>query len=153
MVKVVPNWLKPCGTIWNNLDPFLNYIKKLITKNMMLEKINIKEKFTLFSEYWTPNIIAKLNGQAVKIAKIKGPFIWHHHENEDELFLVIKGQLKMEFRDKTEILNEGDIIVVPKGVEHRPVAEEECHILMFEPESTLNTGNVENDRTVEAVEL
>lgn len=116
-------------------------------------KINPHEKLSQINEYWKPRTIGKLNGQAVKIAKIKGEFIWHHHENEDELFYILKGQLKMELRDRTEILNEGDIFIVPKGVEHRPVAEEEVHIMMFEPETTLNTGNVVNERTTEAKEL
>jgi mannose-6-phosphate isomerase-like protein (cupin superfamily) len=113
-----------------------------------MEKINLSEKFSQFSDYWNPRIIGELNGQLVKAAKLKGEFIWHHHEQEDELFLVTKGKLKMEFRDKTVELNPGEMIIVPRGIEHRPVAEEEVELLLFEPASTLNTGNVENDRTV-----
>ena len=114
-----------------------------------MEKINLTQKFSLFTEHWTPKIIAELNGQQVKIAKILGAFDWHHHENEDELFLVIKGRLRMEFRDKQVWIEEGEIIVVPRGVEHRPVAEDEVHILMFEPAGTVNTGNVaDSDKTI-----
>ena len=114
-----------------------------------MEKINLTEKFSLFSEHWTPKIIAELNGQQVKLAKIQGAFDWHHHENEDELFFVAKGRLRMDFCDKQVWLDEGEIIVVPRGVEHRPVAEEEVHILMFEPAGTLNTGNVaDSDKTI-----
>jgi mannose-6-phosphate isomerase-like protein (cupin superfamily) len=113
-----------------------------------MEKINLNEKFSQFSDYWNPRILGELNGQLVKAAKLKGEFIWHHHEQEDELFLVTKGKLKMEFRDKTVELNPGEMIIVPRGIEHRPVAEEEVELLLFEPASTLNTGNVENERTV-----
>ncbi|MEL6988080.1 MAG: cupin domain-containing protein [Bacteroidota bacterium] len=113
---------------------------------------NIEEKFKTINEYWQPKIIAELNGQAVKIAKVKGAFIWHKHDHEDELFLVHKGSLRMEFRDKVERIKEGEILVVPKGVEHRPVAEEETEIIMFEPLATLNTGNIQNERTVSAPE-
>jgi mannose-6-phosphate isomerase-like protein (cupin superfamily) len=112
-----------------------------------MDKINIREKLTHFSDYWNPKILAELNGQHVKAVKLKGEFVWHHHYHEDELFLVVKGRLKMEFRDKIVVLDEGEFIVVPRMVEHRPVAEGEVHILLFEPASTLNTGNVENDRT------
>lgn len=112
-----------------------------------MHTVNINEKLSRFSDYWNPHIIGELNGQHVKATKLKGEFVWHHHDNEDELFLVIKGSLKMEFRDKTEVINEGEFIIVPRGVEHKPVAEEEVHILLFEPASTLNTGNVENERT------
>lgn len=119
----------------------------------MNQIVNLKEKLALFNEYWSPRIVGKLNGQLVKLAKLKGDFIWHSHENEDELFYVIKGPLKMELRDRTEILNEGDMFIVPKGIEHRPVAEEEVHIMLFEPESTVNTGEIVNERTVEAKEM
>jgi mannose-6-phosphate isomerase-like protein (cupin superfamily) len=145
-----------------NIEPFFqqenlvyklkNYqaIHKHQHNNMANEKVNLREKLTQFDEYWSPRIVGKLNGQLVKLAKLKGEFVWHHHDDEDELFYVLKGQLKMELRDRTEILNEGDMFIVPKGVEHRPVAEEEVHIMLFEPESTLNTGNLVNERTVEA---
>lgn len=112
-----------------------------------MDKINIKEKFNLFSDYWNPRIIGELNGQHVKLAKLKGEFVWHHHEHEDELFLVIKGRLLMKFRDKDVWLSEGEMIVVPAKVEHMPVAEEEVHVLLFEPKSTLNTGNVQDAKT------
>ena len=112
-----------------------------------MDKINLLEKFGLFSEHWSPKIVGELNGQQVKLAKLKGEFIFHQHENEDELFLVIKGMLKMEFRDKTVELNEGEVLIVPRGVEHKPVAEEEVWVLLFEPASTLNTGNLVNERT------
>src|SRR5438270_11522149 len=113
----------------------------------MLDKINLAEKFSRITEYWKPYIAGELNGQLVKLDKLKGEFVWHHHENEDEMFLVVKGRFRIEFRDKTVQLEEGEFIVVPRGVEHKPVADEECWILLFEPASTLNTGNVENERT------
>jgi mannose-6-phosphate isomerase-like protein (cupin superfamily) len=122
-----------------------------------MEKVNIASKFSQIPEYWKPYIAAELNGQYVKLDKLKGEFIFHHHQNEDEMFLVIKGRFRMEFRaaegprapeeDRQVWLEEGEFIVVPRGVEHRPVAEEECWILLFEPASTLNTGNVENEFT------
>ena len=100
-------------------------------------------------DYWNPRIVGELNGQQVKLVKLKGEFVWHHHENEDEMFLVVKGRFRMELRDKHVWLEEGEFIVVPRGVEHRPVAEEEAHVLLFEPASTLNTGNVRNELTRE----
>ena len=112
-----------------------------------MEKVNVKEKLSQFNDPWNPRIIGELNGQHVKAVKLIGEFVWHHHDNEDELFLVIKGELKMEFREKTVLVKEGEFIIVPRKVEHRPVAEKEVHILLFEPASTLNTGNVENERT------
>lgn len=113
-----------------------------------MEKVNLLEKFSLFSEHFTPKIIAELNGQHVKLVKAKGPFVWHHHDHEDELFLVVKGRLDMELRDNTIRLEEGEMLVVPKGVEHKPVANEEVWIVLFEPANTLNTGNVVNEKTV-----
>ena len=113
----------------------------------MPDKINLAQKFSQIHEYWKPYIAGELNGQLVKLDKLKGEFVWHHHENEDEMFLVAKGRFRIEFRDKTVQLEEGEFIVVPRGVEHKPVADEECWILLFEPASTLNTGNVENERT------
>lgn len=112
-----------------------------------MEKINVSEKLSLFNDYWNPRVAGELNGQQVKLVKFKGPFTWHHHEREDELFYVVKGSFDMEFRDKTITVNEGEFIIVPKGVEHRPNAKEEVHIMLFEPASTLNTGNVENEFT------
>lgn len=117
-----------------------------------MDKVNLQQKLASFSDHWSPKIVAELNGQQVKLAKFQGPFTWHHHENEDELFFVVKGRFRMEFRDRDVWLEEGEMLVVPRGVEHRPVAEEEVHILLFEPASTLNTGNVENERTVRELE-
>ena len=113
-----------------------------------MDKINLVSKFSQIHEYWKPYIAGELNGQLVKLDKLKGEFVWHHHENEDEMFLVVKGRFRIEFRDKTVHLEEGEFIVVPRGVEHKPVADEECWILLFEPASTLNTGNVENELTM-----
>ena len=118
-----------------------------------MEKINLNQKLSLFSDYWNPRIVGELNGQHVKLAKIKGEFIWHSHEHEDELFYVVKGILKIEFRDKSVELKQGDMIIVPKGVEHKPSAEEEVHIMMFEPASTINTGTIENELTRKELEL
>lgn len=112
-----------------------------------MDIVSLAQKFSLFSEHWSPKIVGELNGQQVKLAKLKGEFVWHHHDNEDELFLVIKGQLLMKFRDREVYVNEGEFIIVPKGVEHLPVAKEETHIMLLEPASTLNTGNIENERT------
>lgn len=106
-----------------------------------MEKVNLAEKFGLFSEHWSPKIAGELNGQQVKLVKFKGPFVWHHHDHEDELFLVVRGSFIMEFRDKNVELKEGEFIIVPRGVEHRPNAPEEVEVLLFEPASTLNTGN------------
>jgi mannose-6-phosphate isomerase-like protein (cupin superfamily) len=113
-----------------------------------MEKVNLREKFSLFADHWKPKVAGELNGQHVKLVKFSGPFVWHHHDTEDELFLVVKGRFRMEFRDRDVLLNEGEFLIVPRGVEHRPVAEEEVHVLLFEPASTLNTGNIENERTV-----
>jgi len=118
-----------------------------------MEKVNLQQKFDLFSEFWCPRIVGELNGQQVKLVKFQGEFLFHHHDVEDELFLVVRGRFRMEFRDRHVWLEEGEFLIVPRGVEHRPVAEEEAHVLLFEPASTLNTGNVRNDRTVEAVHL
>jgi mannose-6-phosphate isomerase-like protein (cupin superfamily) len=118
----------------------------------MPEKINLAEKFSRIKEYWKPYIAGELNGQLVKLDKLKGEFVWHHHENEDEMFLVVKGRFRIEFRDKTVWMEEGEFIVVPRGVEHKPVADEEAWILLFEPASTLNTGNVHNQFTLRELE-
>ena len=117
-----------------------------------MEKVNLYEKFGLFSENWKPKIVGELNGQHVKLGKIEGKFVWHQHENEDELFLVVKGNMRLEFRDKVIDMVEGEFIIVPRAVEHRPVADEECHIMMFEPASTLNTGNIDDEFTVQELE-
>ena len=117
-----------------------------------MEKVNLQEKFSLFSDHFKPRVVGELNGQQVKLVKFAGPFVWHHHDLEDELFLVVKGRFLMEFRDRQVWIEEGEFVIVPRGVEHRPVAEEEVHVLLFEPAETLNTGNVQNDLTVEALE-
>ena len=113
----------------------------------MVKKINIDQKLSLFNDHWNPRIIGELNKQHVKLAKIKGEFIWHKHDKEDEMFLVLKGTLKIEFRDRTETIRENEIIIVPKGVEHRPIAEKEVSIMLFEPATTINTGDLDNERT------
>jgi len=117
-----------------------------------MQPINLDAKLAQFSDPWNPRIIAELNGQHVKLAKLQGEFIWHHHEHEDELFLVLRGTLRMQFRDREVAIRPGECIVVPRGVEHRPVADQEVHVLLFEPASTLNTGNLRNERTRERLE-
>jgi mannose-6-phosphate isomerase-like protein (cupin superfamily) len=114
-----------------------------------MEKVNLAQKLSTFAELWSPKVVADLNGQQVKLVKVKGEFVWHHHDDEDELFLILSGRLRMELRDGDIWLEKGEFLVVPRGVEHRPVAEEEVHLLLFEPASTLNTGNLRNERTVE----
>ena len=116
----------------------------------MTNKVNLSEKLASVSDYWSPKIIGELNNQHVKIAKLKGSFVWHHHENEDELFFVFKGALTIKLRDKDLLIREGEFAIIPRGVEHMPEAEEECWIMMLEPKTTSNTGNVTNERTVEA---
>jgi mannose-6-phosphate isomerase-like protein (cupin superfamily) len=113
-----------------------------------MDKVNLQAKLALFREQWKPKIVGELNGQQVKLVKFTGPFVWHHHESEDELFLVVKGRFRMEFRDSHLWLEEGEFLIVPRGVEHRPVADEEAHVLLFEPATTLNTGNVQGEMTV-----
>lgn len=114
-----------------------------------MRKVNLYEKLSLFDEYWSPRIVGELNGQQVKLAKLKGEFIWHHHEHEDELFLVVKGRLLIRLQDEDINLEEGEFLIIPRGMEHKPVAEEEAQVLLFEPQGTLNTGNVRGARTVE----
>jgi mannose-6-phosphate isomerase-like protein (cupin superfamily) len=121
-------------------------------KEISMEKVNIADKFKKITEYWKPYIAGELNGQLVKLDKLKGEFVWHHHEHEDELFLVVKGRFRMELRDRHIWLEEGEFLVVPRGVEHRPVADEEAWIVLFEPATTLNTGNVQNERTLHELE-
>ena len=113
-----------------------------------MEKVNLAEKLSRFSDYFNPRIAGELNGQQIKLVKFKGEFIWHQHDNEDELFYVVKGSFDMEFRDKTITINKGEFIIVPRGVEHKPVSKEEVEIMLFEPASTVNTGNVINEKTV-----
>jgi len=117
-----------------------------------MEKVNLAEKLALVREPWQPKIVAELNGQHVKVVKLSGPFVWHHHQAEDELFLVVRGRFRMELRDRTIELAPGEFLVVPRGVEHRPVADGEAEVLLFEPASTRNTGNVRSQRTVEKPE-
>jgi len=114
---------------------------------MAIDKINISQKLSLFTDYWNPRIAGELNGQQIKLAKLFGEFVWHKHDHEDEMFMVISGSLKIEFRDKTVEINPNEFIIVPKGVEHRPVAEKEVSIMLFEPQSTLNTGNIQHEFT------
>jgi mannose-6-phosphate isomerase-like protein (cupin superfamily) len=116
----------------------------------MIRKINLAEALSLINDYWSPRIAGELNESHVKLAKLKGEFVWHHHEQEDELFLVVKGRLLLKLRDGDIWLDEGEFIIIPRGVEHLPVAPEEVHVLLFEPKTTLNTGNVRNERTVDA---
>jgi mannose-6-phosphate isomerase-like protein (cupin superfamily) len=117
-----------------------------------MEKVNLAEKLALFSDHWNPRAVGELNGQHVKLVKFRGEFVWHKHDHEDELFLVVKGRFTMELRDRTVPLEEGEFLIVPRGVEHRPVAAEEVSVLLFEPATTLNTGDVRNERTVERPE-
>lgn len=114
----------------------------------MIDPVNLAAKFALFDDLWKPRIAGELNDSYVKLAKIQGEFVWHHHAHEDELFLVVKGRLLMQLRDGERWVEEGEFIIIPRGVEHRPVAPDECHILLLEPKTTLNTGNVQNERTV-----
>ena len=117
-----------------------------------MKKINLAEKFTLFNDHWSPKIIGELNGQEVKIAKVKGEFVWHNHATEDELFLVVKGLLKIEFENETIELTAGEMLIVPQGINHKPVAEDEVWLLLFEPIGTKHTGEVKHDLTVESYE-
>ena len=117
-----------------------------------MEKVTLKDKFALFDEFWSPKIVGELNGQHVKLAKAKGEFDWHRHDSEDEMFLVIHGRMNIELRDRSIELAAGEFLIVPRGIEHRPTADEECHVLVFEPVGTLNTGNVRTEKTVDAPE-
>ena len=114
--------------------------------------VNLAAKLATFSERWSPKVVGELNGQMVKVVKFLGPFVWHHHDDEDELFYVIRGRFRMEFRDRAVDVAQGEFIIVPRGVEHRPVADQEVEVMLFEPATTLNTGNVRNDRTIEQLE-
>jgi mannose-6-phosphate isomerase-like protein (cupin superfamily) len=119
---------------------------------MTIRKVNLAEMFGRFTDHWTPKVVGDVNDSAVKLVKLKGEFVWHHHDREDELFLVVKGRLRLKLRDTDLVLGPGEFAIIPHGVEHLPVAEEETHVLMFEPKSTLNTGNVRNERTVPELE-
>jgi len=125
----------------------VNEVSFQIFKYVSMNKVNVAEKLASFSDYWNPRIVGELNGQHVKLAKLKGEFVWHQHEEEDELFYVLSGTLIMEFRDKSEKIEKGEFIIVPQGVEHRPVAEDEVSVMLFEPKTTLNTGDTTNDFT------
>jgi mannose-6-phosphate isomerase-like protein (cupin superfamily) len=117
-----------------------------------METVNLEEKLSQFSEHWSPKIVGEVNDAYVKLVKFRGEFVWHHHDNEDEMFLVLKGRLRMRLRDRDLWVGPGEFVIVPRGVEHMPVAEAEVHVLLFEPRSTLNTGNVVNERTVPVLE-
>ncbi len=117
-----------------------------------MQKVNLAEKLALFQDHWHPRVVGDLNGQQVKLVKFQGEFVWHHHEQEDELFLVLNGEFQMQFRDRVVNLQSGEFIIVPRGVEHRPVAEQEVEVMLFEPASVLNTGNVQDEKTVAELE-
>lgn len=117
-----------------------------------MNKVNLNKKFSAFTDYFNPRVVGELNGQQVKLVKFKGEFVWHHHAQEDELFYVVKGSFDMQLRDKILTISEGEFIIIPRGIEHRPVAREEVEIMLFEPASVLNTGNVENELTVKNLE-
>ncbi len=117
-----------------------------------MNKANLVQKFSLFQDYWSPRIVGELNDSYIKLVKFKGEFVWHHHETEDELFLVLKGSLLIKLRDRDISLEEGEFVIIPKGVEHLPIADEEAHVLLLEPKTTLNTGNISNERTVADLE-
>ncbi|HXE76205.1 MAG TPA: cupin domain-containing protein [Candidatus Xenobia bacterium] len=117
-----------------------------------MEKVNLAEKFARFSEHWKPKIVGEVNDSYVKLVKFKGEFVWHHHENEDEMFLVVRGALRMKLRDREITLDPGEFVIIPRGVEHLPVADEEVEVVLFEPRTTLNTGNVQNERTLPVLE-
>ena len=117
-----------------------------------MRKVNVSDKLALFSAHWQPKIVGELNGQHVKLVKFKGEFVWHHHDGEDELFYVVSGRFRMDFRDRQEWIEQGEFIIVPRGVEHRPYAEDEVAVMLFEPASTVNTGNTRNELTAETLE-
>lgn len=118
----------------------------------MNDKVSLADKFARFTDHWSPKVVGELNGQQVKLAKLEGPFVWHKHDEEDELFLVHRGRLRLEFRDRVVELSAGEFLIVPRGVEHLPVADEEVEVVLFEPASTVNTGNLRNERTLEELE-
>jgi len=124
----------------------------VVSKELAMEKVNVQQKLAQIDDHWSPKIVGTLNDQHVKLVKFQGEFVWHHHEHEDEMFLVVKGRFRMDFRDRHLWLEKGEFLIVPRGVEHRPVALEEAHVLLFEPATTLNTGNVVNERTIRELE-
>ena len=117
-----------------------------------MEKVNLNQKFSLIQDYWSPKIAGEINDSYVKLVKLKGEFVWHHHETEDELFLVVKGKLLIKLRDRDVWLQEGEFVIIPKGIDHLPIADEEAHVILLEPKTTLNTGNTQNERTVTNLE-
>jgi mannose-6-phosphate isomerase-like protein (cupin superfamily) len=117
-----------------------------------MEKVNLNQKFSLIQDYWSPKIAGEINDSHVKLVKLKGEFVWHHHETEDELFLVVKGKLLIKLRDRDISLQEGEFVIIPKGIDHLPIADEEAHVILLEPKTTLNTGNTQNERTVTNLE-
>ena len=117
-----------------------------------MDVVNLKEKLAHFSEQWSPKIVGEVNDCYIKLVKFQGPFVWHHHDNEDELFFVVKGSFRMGLKDGDRTIGEGEFIIIPRGVEHMPVADQECHVMLIEPRTTLNTGNVKNERTLEELE-
>jgi mannose-6-phosphate isomerase-like protein (cupin superfamily) len=127
-------------------------MRLFLPEGIMSTKVNLNAKFDQFTDYWSPKVVGELNGQQVKLVRFKGEFVWHHHDNEDEMFLVWKGRFRMDYRDRQEWIEEGEFVIVPRGVEHRPVAEQEVEVVLFEPDSTLNTGNVENELTLETLD-
>lgn len=127
-------------------------VKKVYKGEEKMDKVNLIQKFSLFNDHWSPKIVGDLNESYIKVAKLKGEFVWHHHEKEDEMFLVIKGKLIIRFKDRDIKIEEGELLIIPKGVEHLPVAEEEVWVMLIEPKSTLNTGNIKDERTVENLE-
>ena len=132
---------------------FFRITKTDVAQEMItLEKINLEQKFSMFNDLWSPKIVGELNDSHIKLAKLKGEFDWHHHDNEDELFMVVKGQLTIRFRDNDVVLDEGELIVIPKGIDHLPVAVHEVHVMLIEPKGTLNTGNVITEMTKEMLE-
>jgi mannose-6-phosphate isomerase-like protein (cupin superfamily) len=134
----------------------INHLRKVIidtkAKEQTMDKVNLAQKFSLFQEYWSPKIAGEINDSHVKLAKLKGEFVWHHHDTEDELFLVVRGRLLIKLRDQDIFLEEGEFVIIPRGVEHLPIAEEEAHVLLLEPKTTLNTGSIRNERTVANLE-
>jgi mannose-6-phosphate isomerase-like protein (cupin superfamily) len=123
-----------------------------ILKELAMDKVNVRQKLAQIDDHWSPKIVGELNDQYVKLVKLQGEFVWHHHEHEDEMFLVVKGRFRMDYRDRHVRLEEGEFLIVPRGVEHRPVGLEEAHVLLFEPTTTLNTGNIVNERTIRELE-
>src|SRR5438067_3337919 len=123
-----------------------------LLRSVAMNRVNLAEKFRQFNEHWSPKIVGEINDSYVKLVKVKGEFVWHHHETEDELFLVVKGSLLIKLRDRDIFLEEGEFVIIPKGIEHLPIADEEAHVLLLEPKTTLNTGNVRDEKTIADLE-